>query len=178
MSLLKKLTGFFSKPAIDPQVLELYNACVTQSRRAEFYRDMSVPDTVDGRFDLLLLHVILVMRRLGTAGESRQRLFDLMFADMDRNLREMGVGDMSVGKKIKPMLAAFYGRFQAYESGLANGDDALMISLKRNLYNDQTVDAATLTRMATYVHNVVKALDAADYAAVEAGDCDFPVLHA
>src|SRR6202042_1273633 len=102
-----------------------YNICVAQARSPEFYSVLGVPDTVDGRFDLLVLHVALVMRKLGPEADIKQQLFDLMFADMDQSLREMGVGDMSIGKRIKPMIAAFYGRAQAYERALVEGDEEL-----------------------------------------------------
>ena len=132
--MLQSLARFFAGPADDPAVAALYGACVAQARLPDFYRVLAVPDTIDGRFDLLVLHVVLVMRRLSGEAEFKQQLFDLMFADMDRNLREMGVGDMGVGKKIKPMISAFYGRAQVYEKALAESDDALAQALARNLY--------------------------------------------
>ncbi|WP_374466727.1 ubiquinol-cytochrome C chaperone family protein, partial [Ferrovibrio sp.] len=93
--------------------MALYRAIVAQSRQAGFYREHGVPDSLDGRFDMIVLHSFLVMRRLrriGAAAEPlSQQLFDLMFADMDSNLREIGVGDLSVGKKVKAMAQAFYG---------------------------------------------------------------------
>jgi len=174
MFFLKKLGAVFSRPAIDPAVQALYRACIAQSRSAFFYQALAVPDTVDGRFDLLLLHVILVMRRLGTKSALRQQLFDLMFADMDRNLREMGVGDMSVGKKIKPMLGAFYGRFQAYESGLANDNTGLIEALRRNIYNNGQVEEALVARLAVYVQAVVDRLDQTYDEALAVGEIAFP----
>lgn len=120
---------------------DLYVAVVEQARRPEFYERMGVPDSVDGRFDLVVLHAFLVMRRLRAAGEGgkplSQALFDLMFADMDQNLREMGVGDLSVGRKVKQMAKAFYGRVAAYEAALDDGA-RLEEALARNLYG--TVD--------------------------------------
>src|ERR1700761_176269 len=97
----------------------LYAKAVAQARQPVFYAEREVPDTVDGRFDLLVLHVFLLLHRLGAEGKAtkslNQGLFDLMFADMDRSLREMGVSDMSVGKRVKDMARAFYGRVDAYE---------------------------------------------------------------
>ena len=84
-------------------VADVYARIVDQSRLPVFYDRWGVPDTVDGRFDLIVLHAFVVFHRLADAGDAAdrfaQRLFDHMFGDMDRNLREMGVGDLSVGKE-------------------------------------------------------------------------------
>ena len=132
----------------------LYAKAVAQARQPVFYDRGAVPDSVDGRFDLLVLHMFLLLHRLGAEGaEGRklaQKLFDLMFADMDRSLREMGVSDMSVGKRVKEMARAFYGRLDAYEKGL--GDAAgLEAALARNLYRGAEVAPAILAAMGRYV---------------------------
>ena len=89
----------------------LYFALLQQARHAVFFRDWGVPDTVDGRFDMIVLHAMLVIRRLrqgGAEGQAvAQEMFDRMFLDFDRSLRELGVGDMSIGKQIKKMGKAF-----------------------------------------------------------------------
>lgn len=120
---------------------DLYVAVVGQSRRPEFYEVFGVPDNVDGRFDMIIVHAFLVMRRLGriegsAAEEAKalsQAVFDLMFADMDQNLREMGVGDMKIGKRVHQMAEAFYGRVSAYEMAMGEGGDALAEALARNI---------------------------------------------
>lgn len=134
----------------------LYAALVGQARRSEFYSALGVADTVDGRFDMIVLHAALLLRRLTAEGRRSARLaqalFDLMFADMDRNLREMGVGDMGVGKRIKQMAKAFYGRAAAYEAALAEpGDAALAEALARNLYRGSPPQPETLAALAVYV---------------------------
>jgi cytochrome b pre-mRNA-processing protein 3 len=159
MPLLKRLYHFLSKPVADPAITKLYQACITQARRPEFYQAMAVPDTIDGRFDLLLLHVFMVMRKMGDESEAKQQLFDMMFADMDENLREMGVGDMSIAKKMKPMLGAFYGRSQAYEKALADGNEALSAVLHRNLYATKPVSADVLQPMVDYVRHSTDRLE-------------------
>ncbi len=114
-----------------PQVADaypLYAGAVAQARQPVFYARLGVPDTVDGRFDLVALHIFLILQRLKAepdAAPFAQAVFDAMFADMDRNLREMGVGDLSVGKKVKAMAQGLYGRIAAYEAGLAAGEEAL-----------------------------------------------------
>ena len=118
---------------------DLYEAIVAAARRVVFYERLGVPDTVDGRFDMISLHLFLVLDRLKGQGpeveDLRQRLTDGFFLDMDRSLREMGVGDLSVGKKVRKMAEAFYGRVKAYDAALARGqglDDAL----RRNIFPD------------------------------------------
>jgi cytochrome b pre-mRNA-processing protein 3 len=120
------------------QAADLYAALIHQTRQPAFYSNLGVPDTFDGRFDLLTLHAFLLFRRLGRMGEEGQALaqavFDAMFADMDNVLRESGVGDLSIGRKIKGMSEAFYGRVKAYDEALAQDDAALVAALGRNVY--------------------------------------------
>ncbi|MDO8606134.1 MAG: ubiquinol-cytochrome C chaperone family protein [Phaeospirillum sp.] len=157
----------------------LYTAIIEQSRLPIFYMKAAVPDTLDGRFDLIVLHAFMVMRRLGLVSEARvgearalsQALFDLMFDDMDQNLRELGVGDMSVGKKVKQMAQAFYGRVAAYEDGLNADDAALREALLRNLYGTlgAAVAPSVLAAMAAYLRRQVTELVGQDEAAVLGG---------
>lgn len=147
----------------------LYAKAVAQARSPIFYAEREVPDTVDGRFDLLVLHVFLLMHRLGADGRETKRLnqalFDLMFADMDRSLREMGVSDMAVGKRVKDMAHAFYGRVDAYEPAL---DDPAKLeeALARNLYRGAEVTQPSLVAMAHYIQKQVAALAALDTALI------------
>jgi cytochrome b pre-mRNA-processing protein 3 len=148
----------------------LYSRIVTQSRLPAFYVDYGVPDTPDGRFDMIALHAVLVLRRLRRDHERTaplaQALFDLMFADMDQNLREMGVGDLSVGKRVKALAKAFYGRLAAYNAGLDGADvqnRLLTSALRRNVYRncsppkDEEINVFT-----RYVCREAAALDALD----------------
>jgi cytochrome b pre-mRNA-processing protein 3 len=169
--MLQKLWQFLFPPVAEPGIAKLYQNIVAQARRPVFYQAYGVPDSVDGRFDLLLLHAILAMRRM--TPEARQALFDLMFADMDQSLREMGVGDMSIGKKIKPMIAAFYGRAKAYEAALGEPDQALIEVLRRNLYRKADVTAGQVTALAHYVRQASSALDLHPASAIMAGDIYF-----
>ena len=123
----------------------LYMAVVTRARDPLFYRELGVPDSLDGRFEMIALHAFLVMRRLkreGRAGAAlSQALHDIMFADMDQSLRELGVGDLSVGRKVKAMARGLYGRIAAYEAGLAEGGDRLVAAIRRNVYGTVSVAA-------------------------------------
>jgi len=151
----------------------LYAAAVDRARSPAFYSDMGVADSVDGRFDMVALHAFLLMRRLGAGGEAArqvsQALFDLMFADMDRSLREMGVGDLSVGKRIKQMAQAFYGRIAAYEQALGGQGEGLDEALLRNLYRGEDPGPERLARMAAYVKAADAALQAQNVDDVAAG---------
>ena len=112
----------FRKPRLAPAgtIEAIYGMIVTQAREPVFYRDMGVPDTVNGRFDMILLHLWLVLRRLRTVRrrELSQGLFDHFCEDMDDNLREMGVGDLTVPKQMRAFGEAFYGRAKAYDAAL------------------------------------------------------------
>lgn len=113
----------------------LYDAIVAAARQPEMFITHDLPDTLDGRFDVLVLHLFLVLERLKSEPEHiKQDLIDYFFLEMDRNLREMGVGDVSVGKKVRKMAEAFYGRIKAYSSSLELDKAALAESLQRNIY--------------------------------------------
>ena len=151
--MLKRL---FGRSRFDDVSHDLYDAIVAQARQPAFYTHFAVPDSVDGRFDLVVLHAILTMRRLrrcGAEGEARvQKLFDLMFADFDRALREMGVGDLRVGKRIKQMAGAFYGRASTYGAALDGAETGdLGDALRRNLYGTADPVATILEAMAGHV---------------------------
>jgi cytochrome b pre-mRNA-processing protein 3 len=116
----------------------LYGAIVAHARAPAFYAGLGVPDTVEGRFEMMVLHTALVVNRLGGAGEAERRLgqqiFDLFCNDMDGSLRELGIGDLAVPKQMKRMAERFYGRLDAYRCGIAAGDAGdLAATLARNL---------------------------------------------
>src|ERR1019366_1806683 len=118
---------------------ELYGAAVAAAREPFLYTDLGVPDTLDGRFDMVGLHVFLLIQRLKTDPSPgpalAQAVFDAMFSDMDVNLREMGVGDLSVGRKVRVMWEAFHGRAAAYAAAMNAGDMmALDAALDRNVW--------------------------------------------
>ena len=132
----------------------LYEVAITQARQPAFYTDLGAPDTVEGRFELYTLHVVLVLHRLsglgGEAGELAQALFDAYVQALDSALREMGVGDLSVGKKMRKLGEAFYGRAKAYQAALAAEDQAAIAALiGRTVYADEAAGAAD--RLADYV---------------------------
>jgi len=173
-----RLFRFFRPPPDADAAALLYAHAVAQARTPGFYGSGGVPDTLDGRFDMICLHVFLLLRRLkrdGSAGaELGQRLFDRMFVDLERNLRELGVSDYGIGGRVKSMAAGFYGRIAAYEAGLAGGEAALRQALACNLFGTTEPDAATLDRAARYVAATAAALDTQDSGRIAAGSVTFP----
>ncbi len=142
----------------------LYEFIVAQARQPQFYLEYGVPDTLEGRFDMIVLHMWLLFRRIGATSFPQaevlsQEVFDLMFVDMDRNLREMGVSDLRVGKRVEAMSQDFYGRIGAYDRALVEGEDALGEALKRNLYQTGAPTVEHLGRMSRYVLHQVRLLD-------------------
>lgn len=154
----------------------MYGAIVAQARSAEFYRSYGVPDTLDGRFEMVLLHTVLVVRRLRREGPRGQALgqavFDRFCTDMDDTLREMGVGDLTVPKQMKKVGAAFYQRQETYDAALTEaGDAALAAEVQRNLTGMPALAAAPL---AAYIRRTAQRLDAQPPDALVAGEPGFP----
>ena len=156
----------------------LYGAIVAQAREPAFYRLYGIPDTANGRLEMIILHTILVLFRLeGEGGAARpfgQALFDHFCSDMDANLREMAVGDMAVPRKMKAIAEGFYGRKRAYEVALAApGLDELAAALARNIHAS-AADPAGAARLAAYVREAVRRLAAIDGADLQRGHTAFP----
>ena len=156
-----------------------YRRVVEQARQTVFFAEYGVPDTLDGRFELICLHAFLYLHRLKTdrpqASPFCQRFFDRMFADFDRSLREMGVGDLSVGKHVKRMARAFYGRIRSYEAGLSADDSALAAALARNVFGTASSAECAADDMAAYVRCAVRGLRSQSAAELLAGDVSFEV---
>ena len=158
----------------------IYGMIVTQAREPEFYRNLGVLDTVNGRFDLLVLHLWMVLRRMKSietgAGPSQalfsQALFDRFCEDMDANLREMGVGDTIVPKRMRAFGEAFYGRVAAYDLALSAGREPLAQALCKNILNGEHLDKAG--QLAIYAEAALADLAALDDTALLAGSWKFP----
>lgn len=166
------LKRWFQRP--NSPARRLYEAIVAAARHPVPYAAWGVADTVDGRFDMISLHAYLTLDRLkGEADTVRQELVDEFFADMDRSLREMGVGDLSVGKKVRKMAEAFYGRVTAYEQGLRDGEAALADALSRNVFPDGAPQGG-VAKLAAYVGDVRRHLAAIATADILSGSLTFP----
>ena len=133
----------------------LYARVVEQSRTPALYAELDAPDTVEGRFELYSLHVVLLLDRLRGAGdqaaEVSQALFDTYLSALDNALRELGVGDLSVGRKMRKLGEAFYGRCKSYEGALAVLPDEapLQALIARTVYAE--ADASAAPRLVAYV---------------------------
>lgn len=160
---------------------DIYLQIVRQSRQPDFFKQGAVKDTIDGRFDLLVLNAFLVIQRLSLI-EKRgkvlsQAIFDEMFKNLDSDLREMGFGDMSIGKKIRKMAEAFYGRSDNYQTSLEHKDPAVLKeSLLRNLYRSEPVGADAVDYVYDYVLAQKGALAGADDEALCGGRIPFQTL--
>lgn len=154
---------------------DLYARIVAQARRPEFYGALGVPDTLDGRFDMVALHLFLVMHRLkrqGAAADARShRLFEVVTADFERSLREMGVGDQGIARRVTAMVGGARGRLTAYDAAIAQDDRALEVALDNNVYGTVAEpDPRALAALAGYVRRSVAGLAAQPLDTLLAGE--------
>ncbi len=161
-------------------VYTVYTALVEQARRPEFYTKTVVPDTIDGRFDMIVMHLVLFYRRMAVenveARDFAQNVFDVFVKDMDRSLREMGVGDLSVPKKMKKIGESYFGRSEVYGGALDEADaSALADAVNRNIFADGANEAAA-DQLASYMLRAEKALSDQSAEALMAGSVDWPEL--
>lgn len=180
------LLALFRRKPLERPGFALYTAAVSAARDPWFFGEaVGVPDTLDGRFDLVGVHAGLLIRRLHRDPDSRgaeaaQAVFDAMFADMDTSLREMGVGDMSVGKRVRRMWEAFHGRARAYEAALDAGDRAALESaLARNVLRagPDAPPPSGASALADRAERVAAALAAQPLDALLRGEVSFPPTH-
>jgi cytochrome b pre-mRNA-processing protein 3 len=168
----------FRRSVRQDTISTLYGTIVAQARLPCFYREYAVADTVNGRFDLLVLHLVAVLDGLAEDPALRdmgQVLFDRFCQDMDRNLREMGIGDLSVPKEMRRMGEAFYGRTQAYRAALAaQREEPLIEAVARNVYGGVPPVSAAPARLAAYMREAVRQVRAQQSAELLAGDLRFP----
>lgn len=168
--------GIFRRRPFERAGFTLYAGAVAAARDPWFYTALGVPDTLDGRFDLVGLHTALLIHRLqgpAPGPDLAQAVFDGMFSDMDHNLREIGVGDMSVGKRVRAMWEAFHGRAQAYAAALEAGDeDILAAALARNVWRGATVDDRARA-LAGYAFRQYRALQAQELGELAQGRVHF-----
>ena len=147
------LRNLFRQRPDERQGDALYALAVAQARQPDFYTALGVTDQIDARFELYTLHVLILFLRLKQDGErgevAAQRLFDTYISSLDNTLRELGVGDVSVGKKMRKLGESLYGRMSAYEGPLRAEDvDAMAAALAKNVYESE--DAATGHALARY----------------------------
>jgi len=172
------ILSLFKRKASRKSVRAVYGAIVAAARHPRFYAEWGVADTVDGRYDMIVLHAVLLLDRLAADGETTapfaQALTDEVFADMDRSLREMGVGDLSVGKKVRRMAEVFYGRAQAYTPPLhAEDRAALAQALHRNVFAGTGAEEGA-NLLAAYALSLRRHLHESPTGPILSGEIGFP----
>jgi cytochrome b pre-mRNA-processing protein 3 len=144
---------------------DIYGVIVSQARHPQFYANMGIPDTPIGRYDMVVLHLFLVLERLSAEGEAVEKLQRLLLetfvADMDDSLRELGTGDVVVGKRVRRAAAGFYERARDYRAALAEGDQALGQTLVR-FGLAETSAVHEISALCAYVRAAVLALQKLD----------------
>ncbi len=141
----------------------LYDRIVAQARQPAFYLDFGVPDTVSGRFEMIVLHLFIVLERLRadpeTPNDPGQQLVETFFATLDHEMREMGVGDMAVPKKMQKAAGGFYGRIQAYADAVRDDDPAVLTTaLERNVFDDNQGSHGRPHALAIYARCALRAV--------------------
>ena len=162
------------------QPAEIYGTLVAQARSPEFYADWNVPDTMTGRFDMLVLHVFLFTHRIRDREPLRelgQDIFDIFFQDLDASLREVGIGDLTVPKRLKKMANSFYGQVQVYTEPMEGGQaKTLAEALERNVESgDSKIEYLKLSEYMIAQHDYLSGLEDDDFlrgklSYVEAGE--------
>jgi cytochrome b pre-mRNA-processing protein 3 len=157
---------------------ELYSEVVATARAPVFYAELGAPDTVEGRYEMIVLHVVLLLRRMRAPGADQKRLaqalVDFMAADLDRSIRELGVGDMSVGKFMKRLGQGLYGRAAAYDGALDKLDAAaLEEAILRNIFDGYDPGDRILAIFARYVRAQNDYLTGLPIEPIAAGHVDF-----
>lgn len=159
-------------------VVRQYETITDAARHPVFYTGMGVPDTVMGRFEMVCVHLVLYFRRTrgvdGAAASIAQEIMDAFFEDMDHSIRELGVGDAGVPKRMKKIGRMFFGRARSYEEALeANDLEALAEALGRNIYPDPKQKAPKMEALAAYAASVASSLDKASLEEIESGTVSF-----
>jgi cytochrome b pre-mRNA-processing protein 3 len=154
----------------------LYAAAVAAARRPALYEGYGVPDTLEGRFEMMALHLFALLHRLmhdpGDDPELARRVAESFVSDMDGAFREMGVGDLSVPRRTKALYGSLAGRISAYKNALGN-DAAMAAAIARNVFPDGPEDARALP-LALHMKATAEALRKADLAELRRGDARFP----
>ena len=153
----------FNKRQDSSEIKIFYDNVVSLARNEDLYTKGGVPDTIDGRFELIILHCHLFIKKLISSGNEEklfsQNLINYMITDFDRSLREIGVGDLSVGKKIKFMVSAYYGRANAYDKAIKENNKTLSNVLKKNLYGTIKPKTDEVIYMEKYIKNFLNLLN-------------------
>tara|TARA_B100000686_G_scaffold299552_1_gene333419 strand:+ start:8967 stop:9527 length:561 start_codon:yes stop_codon:yes gene_type:complete len=154
--------NYFKKNNLE-LVQRFYYNIVNLARNPDLYKNGGIPDTIDGRFELIVLHAHFFIKKLLNSNQKEkefaQNLIDFMIRDFDLSLREIGVGDLSVGKKVKHMVSSYYGRVKVYDENISDFNGKFVIALKNNLYGTTTPTDMHLKFILKYIESLTKLLN-------------------
>ncbi len=172
--------GLFGKKNNNRAIIERQYGLLTEAaRQPEFYLHLKAPDTVMGRFEMLSAVLILYFRRTAQSGQSAQEIaqeiIDAFFEDLDHSIRELGIGDLSVPKRMKKLAGMFYGRLESYAKALEATDrDALSAALSRNFHPSAIDQPVAMDGLARYMLATELALGAVADDIIETGNLKMP----
>ena len=173
---------FFKKKKYEILSNDIYQKIVKFSRNKIFYTKYKVPDTIDGRFDMLVLISIIVTFRLSKIKDEginlSQNIFDVIFRDLDFSLRELGAGDVSVSNNMKKLISSYMGRQKVYLEAFKNYDeDILALAFKNNIFRNNKQKKDLILLLSTNILSINKKLDLIEDKKILDGDFDFKVCH-
>lgn len=167
------LRQLFRRPAGHQEMAPLYRAIVAEARQTAWYAEGAVPDTTDGRFDMVASVLALVLLRLEREGDATRRaqalLAETFVDDMDGELRQMGIGDLMVGKHVGRMMGALGGRLTAYR-GAFDGQSDLADAVRRNMFRDEGADANSVAFVEERLRGLRARIEAAGLGTLLAGE--------
>ncbi|MCZ7463511.1 ubiquinol-cytochrome C chaperone family protein [Rhizobium rhizogenes] len=173
--------GLFKKKNNNRAIVDRqYETLTTAARTPGFYLDLGVPDTVMGRFEMLSVIMILYFRRTKSSGvsgqEIAQEIVDAFFQDIDHSIRELGIGDQGVPKRMKKFAGMFYGRLESYAAALDASDPvALAAALRRNIYPQADETAPALDGLAGWMMEASSALSGGSEETIATGSLTLPL---
>ena len=173
---------FFKKNKYETVSNDIYQKIVNISRNKIFYTKYNVPDTIDGRFDMLVLITIIVVHRLSKIKnegiELSQKIFDIVFKDLDYSLRELGAGDVSVANNMKKLISSYMGRQKIYVKAFKNGDEKfLALAFKNNIFRNKDQNKNLILLLSKNIFWINKKLDLIEDKKMLNGDFDFSISH-
>ena len=169
---------FFKKKKYETISNDIYQKIVKFSRNKIFYTKYKVPDTIDGRFDMLVLITIIVVFRLSKIKEEgiklSQKIFDIIFKDLDFSLRELGAGDVSVANNMKKLISSYMGRQKIYLKAFKNGDEKfLAMAFKNNIFRNNDQKENLILLLSINIFKINKKLDLIDDKKILEGNFEF-----
>ena len=171
---------FFKKKKYETIPHDIYQKIVIFSRNKIFYTKYSIPDTIDGRFDMLVLMTVIVVHRLSNikneGSKLSQKIFDIVFKDLDYSLRELGAGDVSVANNMKKLISSYMGRQKIYVKAFKNEDEKfLALAFKNNIFRNKDQNKNLILLLSKNIFKINKKLDLIEDKKMLNGDFDFSI---